>query len=227
LIEKYVNKQLLMRINFSIESDPFDFQTIERHTVERLSKDIDWEINTPINTVNNLLSRGYINNIPRVGVINKLNYNAALYNFDDNAFFSKTYTSKLSKNLFSSTNNDTLLYYYLDKSNIKKSNLNSVVKLNKNLNKLQKILKSKNITLYFMPAVDKYNLYSKYIIENKYKDSVFFETIRPLYKSYIFIDTKKILRKLTNKGIKDVYYSDDTHWSYKASKEIVNNINFK
>jgi len=37
---------------------------------------------------------------------------------------------------------------------------------------------------------------------------------------YKFIDTKKILTRMIDNNITDVYYSDDTHWSWKASQEI-------
>jgi hypothetical protein len=73
-----------------------------------------------------------------------------------------------------------------------------------------------------MPAVDKYNLYRPYITSNKYKESIFFEELSMLDKKYTFINTKEILSDLLGKGIKDIFYADDTHWSYKASEAIVN-----
>ena len=92
-----------------------------------------------------------------------------------------------------------------------KSNLRQIKDLKKpniiNLNNnLATILKRRNINLYFMLAFDKYNLYSKYIVNNK--DGV-----------STFIDTKAI-----DRGIKDIFYADDTHWSYKASESIVNHL---
>jgi hypothetical protein len=75
-----------------------------------------------------------------------------------------------------------------------------------------------------MPAVDKLNLYSKYIVNNKYGESTFFEQLRPLKKEYILIDTKTILEQEVDRGVKDIFYSDDTHWSYKASEAIAKNL---
>ena len=98
--------------------------------------------------------------------------------------------------------------------------------MNDNLNLLSKKFKEKGIIFYFMPAVDKYDLYSKYIIDNNYPESTFFEKLRPLKKDYRFIDTKTILLKELQKGEKDVFYSDDTHWSYKASEAIFKKIKF-
>lgn len=78
-----------------------------------------------------------------------------------------------------------------------------------------------------MPAVDKYNLYSKFIINNPYQNSVFFEKLRVLDKKYILIDTKAILLKELKKGTKDLYYPDDTHWSFKAPEIIFRKFKFK
>ena len=150
-----------------------------------------------------------------------------LYDYDDNAFYSKVYKMQLSKELFTSIEPDILLFINKDLSNLSSYNKDNIALINNNLNRLQKVLQKKNIKLYFMPVVDKYNLYSKYILNNKYKENVFFELFRPLQKDYILIDTKSILRELTDKGVKDVYYSDDTHWGFKASEEIFTQIKFK
>jgi hypothetical protein len=50
--------------------------------------------------------------------------------------------------------------------------------------------------------------------------SEFFERLRPLPKNYLFIDTKAILADEVAKGEKDVFFSDDTHWSSKAGAAI-------
>lgn len=80
-----------------------------------------------------------------------------------------------------------------------------------------------------MPAVDKYNLYRDNMLnKEKYPKSDFFEYLEGLKKDYIFIDTKKIfIDELNSKNIIDLYYSDDTHWSYKARELIVDKIEFK
>ena len=41
-----------------------------------------------------------------------------------------------------------------------------------------------------------------------------------LPKDYVFINTKKILLDELERGEKDVFFKDDTHWSWKASKAI-------
>ncbi|MFT6895644.1 MAG: hypothetical protein ACJA13_000041 [Paraglaciecola sp.] len=204
--------------------------SVERRAVDRYAKIIDWKIGLKNNSTS-FLDKEYGDFKPKPSFINNLNYNALLYErlykYDDNAIFSKVYTADLSKNLFSSEDKNRLLFYFEDLTQLSKSNNKSISLLNKNLNQLQKILNEKNIKLYFMPSVDKYNLYSKYIQNNQYQQSTFFETLRPLKKEYSFIDTKMILEKMLDHNISDVYYSDDTHWSYKARKEIFNQVKLK
>jgi hypothetical protein len=90
--------------------------------------------------------------------------------------------------------------------------------VNDNFNKLAKLLKPMGITLIFLPSVDKYDLYTKYIINNTHQKNLFFENMRKLKKDYVFVDTKKILRDyMKTHQDRDIFYPDDTHWSYKAS----------
>jgi len=205
-------------------------QSVERSAIKIYSKNIDWDIGLK-NYSTLFLDKKYNHSKPKPSFINNLNYNALLYpllyKYYDNAIFSKTYISTLTRNLFSCENKDKLLFYVEDLKYIPKSNKKSIALLNNNLNKLQIKLKDKNIKLYFMPSVDKYNLYSKYIKNNQYKKSTFFEILREFKKEYNFIDTKMILEKMLDNNVSDVYYSDDTHWSYKASKEIFNKVKLK
>lgn len=76
-------------------------------------------------------------------------------------------------------------------------------------------------------APDKYNVYYDYIEFKKHPRNTFFSKIRPLPKRYNFIDTKFILEEAIKKGQKDIYHVDDTHWSYKASEIIAENIILK
>lgn len=99
-------------------------------------------------------------------------------------------------------------------------------KINANLNSLSEMLAKKNIRLYFMPIVDKYDLYYDYITRPQNKPSDFFEQMRRLPKRYVLVDTKQILQERLKNGEKDVYFADDTHWSWKAPKAIFENTRF-
>ena len=81
----------------------------------------------------------------------------------------------------------------------------------------------------FLVCPDKYTLYAPYIkVANIPPSSSFFDLMEQQgNKRYMFIDTKKILEKEISKGVKDVYWADDTHWSARSAeivaKKIVNN----
>lgn len=147
-----------------------------------------------------------------------------LYFFDDNAYVSDTYQVKTKENLFSvSTNN--LLFLSTDLSNIKgNNNLKSQAKLNATLNDLSKKLSTRGIELIVLPSPDKFDFYYDNIIDNKkYPRPLFFENFEKLPKTYLYINTKKMLKKQM-KNQKDIYFYDDTHWSPWASKIIANEL---
>ena len=148
-------------------------------------------------------------------------------NFNDLPLTSElVYAANLNKNLFTQKPTNTTLLYKDDFVLSKKSKMKNINIINTNFNELAKTLNERNIKLYFMPAVDKSNLYYKYITNPPFEESRFFELIRKTPKEYYLIDTKSILEKELEKGVKDLYYSDDTHWSYKASKAIVDEMYF-
>lgn len=145
-----------------------------------------------------------------------------LYRLSDHAFFSQVYQRKLAQPMFTAPDDNTLLFLR-SKSMPDKKVLKT---MNDNLNTLADRLAAKGITLVFMPCVDKFNLYSGFIVNNPYPVSTFFEDLDQLPKRYRFINTKKILLELLRKGEKDIFYADDTHWSYKASEAIFRNHTF-
>lgn len=207
-------------------------ESVQRDSINMFSKNLNFELTTKKNVLQELKNKKNIF-APKdrdIQIINNLNLNAfsynVLYNFDDNAFFSKCYIADLKKDLFSSKNKDKLLFFKNDLKNISLETKENLIKLNDNLNILSKKLSKNNIKLYYMPAIDKYNLYSKFIINNKYPKSKYFELLRELPKKYKLVDTKKILLEELENNKKDIFYSDDTHWSYKASSVIINNIEF-
>ncbi|QEZ88621.1 hypothetical protein ACIB15232_0450 [Aliarcobacter cibarius] len=167
-----------------------------------------------------------------IGIINNLNLNALTYNtrFKLNGYgkvTSEIYREKIDRNLFSTKIGDEILFFYEDLKHLNDETKENIELLNKNFNTLANLLAQKGIKLIFMPAVDKYNLYSPYIISNNYPKSMFFEYLDNLPKDYIYINSKKILSEYLEKGDKDIFYVDDTHWSYKASDILINHESFK
>jgi hypothetical protein len=153
--------------------------------------------------------------------------NNLLYRFSDNACGSSpVIKAKLTRPLFSIKNDRTLLFHNGDVKGRSKFTPANNAKLNDALNTLADRLAQKGIRLYYMPCVDKYNAYSGYIANNKYPRSTFFEQLRPLPKRYVFIDTKALVEEELQRGEKDVFYPDDTHWSWKAAEKVFSRVRF-
>lgn len=147
-----------------------------------------------------------------------------LYNFDDNAYFSKVYKLKTDTLLFSNNSGD-LLFYYNDLLRVENNNKAFLVsKFNDEMNKLAKVLNKKGIELIFLPAPDKYDIYYNYISEKEaYPKPRFFEIIDDEPKDYLFVNTKALLTSFIPTK-KDIYYYDDTHWTPIAAKIIAEHI---
>lgn len=196
--------------------------SVERLIPSRYSKEIDFTANKaqaiPANRTADLI-------YPSVYIINTANYKLPYYSIRYALNYTKgikAYKFSLKKDLFSANSDRNILIYYRDIKLLNQFTQTNIERVNDNFNKLAIMLKKINIKLYFMPSVDKYDLYYDYLDNNTYQKNPFFDLIRPLKKDYLFVDTKKILLPLLNKGEKDVYWIDDSHWTQKASKTIVN-----
>ncbi|GHT39058.1 hypothetical protein AGMMS49965_04080 [Bacteroidia bacterium] len=97
----------------------------------------------------------------------------------------------------------------------------TVETFNEELNVLSALLTKKGIKLIVLPAANKYSVYYEYIqSKEKYIKPQFFELLKPLDKSYIYIDSHEILAKAAAQGVKDLYFADDSHWSPIGAKLI-------
>lgn len=216
-LEKYKIKYILL-------------ESTQRRIVERFSKPENYNLNISLKDTENfyMYQNEHSFSLPIISPINNGNFKfilySILYNFSDRALFSEVHKVKLDKSFFSVGSGKELLYYHKDLLSIKKHTPILIEEVNTHLNRLAKQLKDKGITLVFMPAVNKYDLYSDFIIKNHAPKDPFFNILRTFHKEYIFIDTKEILFAELNKGEKDIFYSDDTHWSYKASEVLMNNL---
>lgn len=144
-----------------------------------------------------------------------------MYSNDNNALSHEVFATRLNAPLFSTPDNETLLMYFHDDLWYESTEPDYDA-INSNINKTAALLQSKNIRLIFMTNVDKYDLYYPYALNKElHKENNFFETFDALPKSYHFVNTKRILRELLAAGTKDVYWPDDTHWSWKAQQAVV------
>lgn len=192
-------------------------QSVERVAVQRFSNEVNWNIEVDEKSIRSLFSQKSKSEIPPQYFINVANikyfiYNL-LYNIDDNAYISMAYIVDLDTILFSSASGSKLSFYFEDINNVALVDSVSIYNLNNNLNILARILDEKGVCLIFMPTVNKLNLYHSHISSKSYPESTFFERLRKENHDYYFVDTKQILSKALELGIKDIYFSDDTHWS--------------
>ena len=150
----------------------------------------------------------------------------ANYNYVHGKFYSLSHPEQLSpavyintldRKFFTNPGQENILLSYHEDLIYMHEAFNPAM-IHANLNNAAKILHEKNIKLVFMPCVDKYDLYFPYII-NKHgrpENNLFAELDSMPGKNYIFVNTKKILRKALERGEKDLYWFGDTHWSWRG-----------
>ena len=71
----------------------------------------------------------------------------------------------------------------------------------------------KHIQLFYVIAADKYDVYQDFAIDNMYQRQTVLDSFAQFDSSLYFVNTKPILIKKAEKGVKDLYYADDSHWS--------------
>ena len=204
-----------------------------KYSVARFADDVDFDRTLSIEELASHKKYGFRHSLEQDSAripdtvfrfVNEGNFKFLLYNiyyrFSDHAFFSKTYRLPLDRTFFSGNRGTTLLCYRDDIKNLSYLSPDTVAKINDNLNRLADRLEAKGIQLVFMPVVDKYDLYFEHIVMNRYPRNYFFDMLRPLPRRYRLIDTKAILGEGIRNGEKDMFYVDDTHWTWKASKKI-------
>ncbi len=207
-------------------------ETVERYAPDRLVDNFSFDDTEPLDKLLahyaaykpvNVLKK------EKASFINTGNVKLIKYNIKDLFAVTKinddVYRAKLRQNMFSGSYGDRLYYYYDEYTNSVNITNNTMRTMNDNLNFIADKLAEKNIRLVFMPIVNKLNLYGAYADPPR-NDSIFFEELRKLPKKYLFIDTKALLRDALQRGEKDIFYKDDTHWSWKASEIIFDAVRF-
>ena len=209
-------------------------ESVERFVIPRFAKAFNFNVQDfPKDTLSQYIRTARTNNsyIPKLKLINMANYKYIYYNY---IYYAPPKVEidvlklHLNKNLFTTkTFQNQLLIHNEDRISLKYYTQKNIELINTNFNLLARKLKTLGIQLIFLVGPDKYDVFYPYIHNNPFEENKFFSLIRPLKKEYIFIDSKKILQNLLKNNIKDVYYSDDTHWSYKASEAIAKSQQFK
>ncbi|MDD2321368.1 MAG: hypothetical protein PHO83_15090 [Geobacteraceae bacterium] len=207
-------------------------ESVVRYCVPRFAKKLDLSrTDSPENIRQYYAKTTYgLDYLPKVGFINNGNfkflYTSLLYHFSDSAFRGLVHRMQLDRGLFDAPEDHTLIFHDEDLTMIPYNKGVLVEKVNDTFNQLADVLAKRGIKLYFMPVVDKYDLYSDHIVDNPYPENPFFAELRKLPKKYTLIDTKAILQPMVESGVKDVFYPDDSHWTCNASKRVFETVRF-
>lgn len=133
---------------------------------------------------------------------------------------------KLDNYFFSGSKGDRLYFYYEDISYDEFSipeRDDSIIR--SKIDTLFAEAKANNIQLLILVCPDKYDLYQDHIINNSYPIKTINEDFRRIVgdRADVIIG-KELLYPHIHSVKKDMYYLDDTHWSYKSAKIIADNI---
>ncbi len=140
-------------------------------------------------------------------------------------FESPIYHSKLDHDLFSSEEPNALYFLHNDINNGTTIKKNSEEKIKQVFEILKDKALKKGIILILLVAVDKYDLYQDHIVNSPWPKKTINEDVgRILGESPNLLLSKYYLTPLIEKGEKDVFMFNDTHWSYKASKVVADEL---
>ena len=83
----------------------------------------------------------------------------------------------------------------------------------------------KGLRLLFLVPVDKYDLYQDHIVDNPFPPKTVNDDIKRVlgHESNVIV-SRDYLQPLVDRGEKDVYLFNDTHWSYKAAQTVADEI---
>jgi hypothetical protein len=205
-VERYAIPRLVTNYDFGVRAKPEDLERYYRNA----------SFGGPINQDISFINEGNF----------KFLYYSLMYQFSEHAFRRLVVKTRLKKQMFSGKQGDILLFHCDDIQQSPLATRQNIRTANDNLNAVARLLRSKGITLIFMPVVDKLNLYRPFMKNDWYPRSIFFEELRKLPKEYLLIDTKAVLFKAIEDGELDLFHQDDTHWTWKASQRIFSTVRF-
>ena len=121
--------------------------------------------------------------------------------------------NQLSKDVFSHEKYSDVLYYYQNDLDFEKYSKEEICNAADNLKTLFKYCEKSEVNLLYLIASDKYDCYEPWIVDN--------HKINPTltYFSDIpnVINSKPLLQSHVDKGVMDLFYVNDTHWSGKGA----------
>ena len=92
------------------------------------------------------------------------------------------------------------------------------------IDSLKQKFEENGIQFIYVVAADKYDVYEPFIVNNPYPRNKTLDSFKHLDTTTYFINTKRLLQPAIEKGMKDVYLANDTHWSYIAYELLAHKI---
>lgn len=135
---------------------------------------------------------------------------------------SPVYRVTLNRDFFDSKEPRNLYFCCEDITKGMSINESSKFKIENVFQILTKKAEEQGIKLLLVVPVDKYDLYQDYIVDNPYPHpKTIIEEARDIFgnNSNVLL-CKFLLKPLVEKGEKDVFLFDDSHWSYKGSEAV-------
>lgn len=131
----------------------------------------------------------------------------------------------MSQALFSGTHG-TDLYVYCDDVNTFSIEDSVSMKVKTNIDTFFVKAQEKHLNLIILVCPDKYDMYQEYIVKNPFPPKTVNEDFRRLVgDNPNVVIGKELLLQHLHAGEKDLYYWDDTHWSYKSAKIVADTLN--
>lgn len=134
-------------------------------------------------------------------------------------------SARLDSDLFSSNEPSTLYFYYDDLGNGTALSASAAAKAKEVQAALRAKAAERGVRMIWMIATDKYDLYQQHIVDNPFPRKTVMEDIaKVLGESRDLLLTKSVLQPMVDSGVADVYLFNDSHWSYKGTEAVANEL---
>jgi hypothetical protein len=190
-------------------------ETVDRNAISRLAN-ADFEQNDSIGISKTLQKRKI--NKANTSLYKLCSWIRLQFNYDNSVLKYQLKGDYFTHKFFSNQ-----LFCFQDDFVFKRTTKREIEQAEKNLFLLNKKFSEKGIKLIFLIAADKYDVYRPFLKD----DSLPIDTTTDglsMLPDVCVINTKPLLQSMVQKGIKDVFLVNDSHWSYKASEKVAQEI---
>lgn len=117
---------------------------------------------------------------------------------------------------------DELMYYTDDIRNTG----GDAARIEQSIAPVAELCREQGIEFVFLPCPDKFTVYYPYVIDDghNYPDKRLLDDMLAQPRSYYMVDAKGILRAAAARGELDLYWADDTHWSWRGFELVVDDM---